>query len=185
MVSLFLGSVNWSGVPADEKVVRSTTQPVYLDKPAAMADDMPVQQEYDSDSDPALGMNTRQLASHWVEGEAGTPPYIHNEDLTASQASINRQVASSGTAASREEAGKVRPPLSYAVGIEPVSDLNGAKFGNEYFVREPRDIQETMDAQMTIPPDHQNNAQLSQQGKDNARDAATAGLYRAFWNGGK
>lgn len=189
MVSLFMGHVAWGGTPADEKVVRATQTPVDITKPAAVSDDMPVMQEYESDSDPNLGMVNRTLASSWHEGRRATPFQIPRVDaITESQAAINRQVSSSGTAARREASGVVAKNASYAVGIEPVQALNGGAFGNEYFVRDHRDIQETSDnTMMTVPPgyDHQNTGDITAAGKAQARESATAGLYNAFWNGGK
>lgn len=186
MVSLFMGQLDWQGAPPSEEVVRRTAVPYYADKPAAEMDDQPVQQEYESDSDPELGMNTRQLASAWHEGQRGTPFWIGRvDDVTASQARINDQVSSSGTAAQREASGIVAPNASYAIGIEPVADLNGAAFGNEYFVRDQREIQDGMGDMMTVPPgyDKQTMAEVNARGKEAARDAAQASLYSRFWSG--
>ena len=189
MTSLFYGFVNRAGVPADEKNVRNTATPVLIDKPAAMMEDQPVQQELETDPDPTLGLSPRQLASKWHEGHTGSPGWI---DIAKGQEGsferINQQVATSGTAAAREQSGVVNPNLSYAVGIEPVGDLSGAgHFGEMYFKTHDRDIQETTVAQMTTPPGYgQSNAAMAATGKDNARDASSSGaLYNSFWNGGK
>lgn len=186
-MNLIWGQVNWAGVPADEKTVRSTAEPYYQDKPAAMQDDQPQMQEYESDSDPRLGLATRQLASKWHEGQRGIPVSLDEvEGVTESATIINRQVSSAGTAARREAAGVVKPTMSYAVGIEPVADLAGGAFGNTYFVRDERVIQGTADNTMMLPsPDHQNTGDLSIAGARDARRAAMAGMYSAFWNGGR
>jgi hypothetical protein len=186
-MNLLWGQIGNYSPPQDEKVVRNTTAPYDLNKPAAMSDDMPTQGEYESDSDPNLGMATRQLASKWHEGEKDVPFQIPRVDsVTASQAAINSQVSSSGTAAQREAAGVVNRNLSYAVGIEPVQGLTGGAFGNEYFVRNERGVQATSDNTMMLPaPDNENSGDVSAAGKANARKAAMAGMYTAFWNGGQ
>jgi hypothetical protein len=187
-MNLLWGQISYGEPPADEKVVRQTQTPYDQNKPAAVMDDMPVQQEYESDSDPSLGLATRQLASAWHPGKTSPPEWIPQVDgVTESQAVINRQVSSSGTAAHREASGQVRPNMSYAVGIEPVADLNGAAFGNEYFVRHERDVQEGMGDQMTVPPgyDHQSQAAIAARGAKQSREAYQASLYTLYWNGGK
>lgn len=187
-MNLIWGQVSHGGPPADEKIVRQTQTPYDQNKPAAVMDDMPEQQEYESDSDPALGLTTRQLASAWHQGVRAVPGWIPQVDgVTASQSVINDQVSSSGTAARREASGEVAPNLSFAVGIEPVSDLNGARFGNEYFVRNERDIQEGMGREMTMPPgyDHQSQAAIAARGAKQSREAYQASLYSMYWNGGK
>jgi hypothetical protein len=156
-----------------------------------MQDDMPVQQELETDKDPQLGLASRQMASKWVEGVSLPPEWKGQaDDVSDSFNSVNRRQGTSGTAAAREAAGIVNPNLSYAVGIEPVGDLSddNHKFGNDYFVRETRDIQATSDNEMmTVPPGyyHMSQEAVIAAGKANARDAAAAGPYDLFWNGGK
>jgi hypothetical protein len=189
MPSLFMGFVNWGGVPSDEKDVRNTATPYAMDKPAAMMDDQPVMQEFESDPDPTLGLSPRQLASKWTEGVRGTPSWIPRvAAVTESTAMINGQVSTSGTAAQREEAGQTRKNLSYAIGIEPVRDLTeGGKLGNDYFVRNEREIQPTSDnSMMSVPPgfDYSAAGVAAARGKQAARDSAMANMYTQFWNGG-
>jgi len=191
MTSLMFGQLQTeTGVPADEKAVRNTATPVDDNQPPAMQDDMPEQQEFESDKDPNLGMAPRQLASKWYEGERATVHTgIYDEQKSANQR-IDDQVASSGTAAGRESAGYTHKNLSYAVGIEPVQDLADPnhKLGNTYFVRNDRPVQEGMTASMTVPPGMGNPGtieNLSQAGKDAARQAAQASPYDMFWNGGQ
>ena len=192
MTSIMFGQMQTElGVPADEKVVRNTATPVDMNAPAAEQDDMPEQQEIETDPNPDLGMSPRQLASHWVEGshvtvDAGGSYAAQN----ASNQQTAAQVASSGTAAQRELAGRTHRTLSYAVGIEPVQDLADPnhKMGNTYFVRNERDVQAGMGDFMTVPPGMGNpgvQENLSQAGKDAARQAGQSSVYDAFWNGGK
>jgi hypothetical protein len=189
MTSLFMGALVRTGVPADEAVVRNTATPVDHDAPAAMQDDMPMMGEVETDSNPNLGMESRQLASKWTEGRRDAPdwiPTVATQD--ESNQIVNRQVSTSGTAAAREAAGVTNKNLSYAVGIEPVGDLTeGGKMGNTYFVRHDRPIQDGMGNYMTPANggDRKTIGQVAQAGKQNARDAAEAAAYTAFWNGGE
>ena len=188
MTSLFMGGIIQDGVPADEEVVRSTATPYEHDAPAAMQQDMPEQQEVETDKNPDLGMVNRQLASMWHEGDRADSP----DDIVATQNSsnqmINAQVSTSGTAASRELEGQTHKNLSYAVGIEAVGDLADPnhKMGNTYFVRNERDVQATMRNEMTVPPgqDHAIEGDIASYGKSSARDAASSGQYNSWWNGG-
>lgn len=189
MTSLYFGLLR-DGVPAEEKVVRSTAEPYEHDAPAAMQDSRPDPQEIPTDTNPDLGMVNRQLASHWVASEKSVPAWIPESNAqTEHNAIVDRQVATSGTAAAREARGEWgHGTMAYADGIEPVGDLrDGGKMGNEYFVRTERDIQETSDdTMMSVPPgyDQSVKGRVSALGKDDARDSAVAGLYDAFWNGG-
>lgn len=188
MTSLFMGQLVGTGVPADEAVVRSTATPVEPDAPAAMQTDMPEPNEVETDHNPNLGMVNRTLASHWSEGHRGTPAWIPEVDaVSASFDVIDQQVGTSGTAAGREEAGLTNKNLSYAVGIEPVGDLvDGHKMGNQYFERNERPIQDTMDSMMTTPNglDRNTIGKVAQAGKLDARAAAIGAQYNMFWNGG-
>jgi hypothetical protein len=186
MTSLFLGNVVQTGVPADEKVVRSTAAPYYADKPAAMATSAPDMQELEIDSDPNLGLAHRQRGSMWVEGSR----VQHDADIVATQnvsnQMVNSQVSTSGTAASREAEGQTHKNASYAVGIEPVYDLADPnhKMGNTYFVRNERTVQEPAGNYMSVPPGMDTGAGaeagITAYGKTAARDAAQAGQYKLF-----
>lgn len=189
MTSLYFGVLR-EGVPADEKVVRSTATPYDKDAPAAVADSMPDRGESFNDTNPALGMVGRQLASMWVQGSKYVPFWKGQVDESFEHnAIVDRQVSTSGTAAQREAAGEFgHGSASYAVGIEPVSDLtDGGAFGNEYFKTNDRDIQETSDnTMMSVPPgyDQSVKGRVAAEGKVAARQSAMAGMYNSFWNGG-
>jgi hypothetical protein len=191
MTSIMFGQMQTElGVPADEKVVRSTTAPVDINAPAAEQDDMPEQQELETDPNPTLGLAPRQMASHWIEGSRATVHRGIYDDQKEANQRIDNQVASSGTAAGREMAGETHKNLSYAVGIEPVQDLADPnhKLGNTYFVRNDRPVQQGMGEYMSVPPGMGNPGtieNLSQAGKDAARQAAQSSPYDAFWNGGQ
>lgn len=192
MTSLFFGQLTTTGVPADEKIVRSTTDVVQVDAPPAMQTDMPTMQEVETDPNPLLGMVNRQMASKWVEGEQFVPQVQLDELARADDHNgvVDRQVSSSGTAAGREAAGQWgHGTASFAVGIEPVMDLRGGnvKFGNEYFTRVHRDIQAGAGSYMSPSAgsaDQNTKGSVAALGKDSARKAASAALYNTYWNGG-
>lgn len=189
MTSLYFGILG-GGVPADEKVVRNTAVPYDRDAPAAMMDDQPQQQEVDTDPNPMLGMVNRQKASKWFPS-IKVPPFwkASVDDQAQHNLIVDRQVSSSGTAAAREAAGEFgHGTAAYAVGIEPVGDLqDGHRMGNEYFKANEVGIQSTMGDMMTTPPgtDQSTKGAVAGMGKIYARQAATAGLYNAWWNEGK
>lgn len=187
MTSLFMGTVNTTGVPADEVVVRSTATPVDVNARPAVMDDMPEPQEVETDSNPNLGMVNRQLASHWVEGS--NADFTRDAEIVSAQNAsnqmVNKQVSTSGTAASRELAGQTHKNLSYAVGIEPVDGLiDGHAMGNTYFVRHERPVQETAGDYMTPNADMSARAGIAAYGNEAARNAAASGMYNLWWNGG-
>lgn len=191
MTSLFFGTLIGSGVPADEAVVRATAVPVDKDAPAAMQTDMPEMSEVETDKNPALGMVNRQLASKWIDRERGVPNWLGKvADGTNSNAIVNQQVSTSGFSASQEAAGNWgHGTMPAAIGIEPVGDLrDGGKMGNEYFIANDRDVQETADKTMMSPAinyDQGTTGRVAAAGKVNARKAAIAAQYDTFWNGGK
>jgi hypothetical protein len=189
MTSLFMGSVVTSGVPADEKVIRNTATPYVRDAPAAMQEDMPEAQELETDPNPDLGMAPRQMASKWVDGVSAVPQIDTVNGQNISNQMINQQVSTSGSAAAREASGQTHKNLSYAVGIEPVFDLGDPnhKFGNTYFVREERDIQEGAGDYMSAPPgyDHSLQGNISAAGKQRARQASQSSMYDSWWNEGR
>jgi hypothetical protein len=190
MTSLFFGTLIGSGVPADEKVVRSTATPVDKDAPAAMQNDMPEMSEVETDKNPALGMVNRQLASKWIDRERSTPAWMGIvASGTDANGIINEQVSTSGYSASQEAVGNWgHGTMPAAIGIEPVGDLrDGGKMGNEYFVANDRNVQDTSDNTMMTPVNTYDRATIGKvaaEGKVNARKAAIAAQYDAFWNGG-
>lgn len=187
MTSLLYGAVSTGGVPADEKIVRMTTAPVTPDAPPAMADTAPDHNEVETDPNPLLGLATRQVASTWHEGKQFTPSWIPAVDSADNHnAIIDRQVSSSGTAASREASGTFgHGTLSYAEGIEAVGDLrDGGKFGNEYFKTHERPVQDTAGDYMSRPPgtDTDTVNRVAAAGKSAAR-TSTAAAYQTMWEG--
>lgn len=187
MTSLLYGSVSNAGVPADENIVRMTTAPVTPDAPAAMADTAPDHNEVETDTNPLLGMATRQVASTWHEGQQYSPSWAGAVDAADNHnAIVDRRISSSGTAAAREAAGVFgHGTLKYAEGIETPTDMrDGGKFGNEYFKTADRDVQATSGDYMSTPPgsDQNGSSKVAATGKDAARNA-TASAYRDMWAG--
>lgn len=177
------------GVPADENVVRRTTFDVTPDAPPAEMQGAPEPQEVETDPNPNLGLVNRQVASDWHESEQYTPGWIPNVDNNHNHNDIvDKQVSTSGTAASREAAGQFgHGTLAHAVGIEPVGDLvsTNAQMGNTYFLRDDRDINGTGAYAMSVPPglDRDTVGAVAGEGKDDARDATQASQYAAWYAG--
>lgn len=184
MPSLYYGLVSETGVPQDEKTVRSTATPVDHNAPPAMQTDMPEMGELETDPNPDLGLASRQMASNWREGARGVAGTVMDKVTggTANNAIVNEQVSSSGFSANQEASGVSNKNLSYAIGIEPVGDLRpGGKMGNEYFVRDAREAQAGMGDYMTPPPgyDVSTRALVDQAGKERANQASNP--YTVFW----
>ena len=145
MSVLWFGDLD--GVPLDEAKVRATTAPVEQDAPAAEQDHSPEFNEVTTDPNPNLGgLSSRQLASDWHESKQDAP--IMPELATADHnVIVNRQVATSGTAAAREMSGQnQRGTVPYAIGIEPVI-RDGSVFGADYFAVEKRGANEDPEQQ--------------------------------------
>jgi hypothetical protein len=190
MPNLMFGYMGSTGIPADEKVVRSTATPVDKTAPPAVESNVPDFNEVaETDPNPNLGMVSRTVASHWVEGEQSAPFWGAEVDQQWQHNTlVDRQVSSSGTAASREASGQFgHGTMSYAVGIEPTSDLReGGRFGNEYFAADKQPIQETAGDYMSVPPgyDQMATAKAAATGKTQARKAGNS-AYDTWWNGGQ
>lgn len=181
-----------AGVQADEAVVRHNSTPVSNDTPPAEAQGAPEWNEREFDSNPLLGLDTRQVASDWHESEQSVPHWQSRVDSNSGHAEvINRQVSSSGTAAQREASGQHGPgSMAYAVGIEPTI-RDGAAFGNDYFVTAPSEgANPTTDFERGVQPARDQSREdigaAAYYGAQGSRDAAAAGLYSAWYsaNGG-
>lgn len=188
MASLMMASLNRTGVPADESVVRNTATPVDINAPAAEQESAPDRNEFESDPNPNLGMVPRQLASHVIPTEKYSPFWSGEVDDSHNYNDIvNRQVSSSGTAAAREASGQFgHGTMQVMEGIEPVADLiDGGSYGNTYFVANDPKIQSSSGSYMTTPPgqDYTIPGLVAGVGKTNARDAAEASMYNVWYNG--
>lgn len=183
-MSTLLWGHNRDLVPTDENKVRSTTDPVEPDAPAAEAVGAPEFNEVETDTNPHLGLVNRQVASDWHPVEKYTPGWANTANPTGSFALINDQVDSSGTAAAREMRGEQgHGTMAYAIGIEPVV-RDGGQYGADYFAVDPRLIQETGGAYMTPAPgqDHDSVSAAANRAVQNAKDAGAAGQYAAWYS---
>lgn len=185
MPSLFFGLIKRDGVPADENVVRRNTTPVEIAAPPAEMDSAPDFNEVSTDTNPQLGLEPRQLASHVHPSEQYAPFWAQQVNGQSEHNEIvDRQVSTSGTAAAREASGQFgHGTLMVTEGIEPVQDLrDGGKFGNEYFTRHDRDVQEGAGNYMTTPPGQDQNtmAKVAATGKSAAARARDNSAYAAF-----
>lgn len=189
MSSLFMGAIASSAPPPSEEVVRNTATPVIPDQAPAEASHAPDINEVMTDSNPNLGMVNRTLASAWHQPQKYAPSWAPDVDaVTESQAIINNQVSSSGTAAARELAGQFgHGTIAFAEGIEPVQGLtDGGQFGEHYFAVDHLTANEGSGNYMSQPPgldDHATVSRTAAAGKTAARAAQTASMYSAFLNG--
>lgn len=186
MPSLFYGMLANGHVPADENAVRRNTAPVDNNAAPAEMTHAPDFNEVTTDSNPVIGLDTRQLASHVIPTEKYTPFWIGNvTNANAHNDIVDRQVSSSGTAAAREAGGIFgHGTLMVTEGIEPVQDLrDGGKFGNEYFTRHERDVQEGMGNYMSQPPgmDARTIDKVQATGKTAAQKAREAAAINTFF----
>lgn len=185
MWGMLYGEVSDTGsVPVDQEAVRSTTQAVDPDRPAAMMD-APEWNEFQTDPDPALGLGPRSLASEWHGREKFVPQNLDEPSAVAegfARQSVDQ--SSKGTAAARERAGQTGPgTVPYAVGIEPYIRDGGA-FGNDYFARQERSPQEGTGAGegqgvAAYAPDRSELVGVMTYGRQNAQDAA-ASAYQSL-----
>lgn len=190
-MNLFMGAVNYGGVPADEQVVRSTATPVVPDAPAAMAQHAPDRNQVETDPNPLLGMSGRQLASTWHQPEKYAPAWASEvDDAHLHNDIVNRQVSSSGTAAQRELAGQFgHGTAAYAEGIEPVADLiDGGSMTNNYFAADPHHANPNSEpsARGVQPANGLDRAAVSnasKAGQAASRKAAEQSAYAAFMKG--
>jgi hypothetical protein len=182
MSTLFWGQ-NRDAIPADENVVRRTTDPVRTDAPAAEMEGRPEYNETETDANPDLGMVNRQVASDWNATTKYSPSWAGTANPTESFAYVNSRIDSVGTAAEREMRGEQgHGTMAFAVGVEPVI-REGGQFGADYFAVDPRLIQEAAGDYM-IPDasqDHDSVSATAGQAVRNAKDAGAAGQYAAWY----
>ena len=173
-------------VPAEQNAVRRNTAPVDNFTPAAVQEYAPEIDDVKTDGNPQLGLTSTTLASYWHEPEQYAPFWQDQVDQQDEHnAIIDKQVSTSGTAAAREAAGQFgHGTMGYAIGIEPVQDLSPAGgLGNDYFVRNDRDIQEVAGNYMSVPPgyDQDTTGGVAAAGREDARKASDA-AFQAFYS---
>ena len=182
MSTLFIGQYR-DTVPTDENMVRSTTEYVEPNAPAAEMQGPPEFNEVETDPNPNLGMVTRTVASDWHATEKYAPGWAETANPTSSFGYVNEKVDKDGTAATREMAGEFgHGTMAFAIGIEPVIREAG-QYGADYFAVDPRLIQDTAGDYMMpdASADHDAVSATAGQAVRNAREAGAAGQYASWY----
>lgn len=177
----FLGATQ--SVPQSENEVRSTVEPVRSDGPAEAHTDPDFGQVQTDNSGELVGLSPRQLAGDTHDSVKYRPWWANGASVLYNFL-IDRQVASSGTAAAREEAGEQgHGTMQYQVSVEPEL-RDGMRFGNDYFVVNDRDIQNGMGSYMSpITSDKWPQAVAQSRATSDARAANQSTIFDAFLNG--
>lgn len=172
-------------VQQDESDVRSTVEPIRTDPANAEQDAPPDWNENAVDntdeSGQLVGLSPRVAGSFTEPSKPNTDPARLALAVSPHNDLIDRQVATSGTAAGREEAGEAgHGTMMYEVGIQPLNPAE--KYGNDTFVASPLTANEGSGNYMT-PPEQDN--WLSKVAQENAnrksREAAQGSAYRQFF----
>lgn len=178
----FLGAAH--SVPQTENEVRSTVEPIRTDGDNAEAHRDPDWNEFSSDNSGELvGLTPRVKGAEttdsekYTRGDLGLAAQNHN-------ALIDNQVASSGTAARREEAGLWgHGTMQYAESLDPVIRPGGA-YGNDFFnVMKPPTQDGAGDFMTVTDTDAWNNAVAQTSANAASRRAYQSSVYSAFLNG--
>ena len=176
-MSTLLYAQNRTPAPADEALVRSTTDVV-------QHDEAPATQEHPTDfnetfTDPVTdgGLTSRQLSSHVVPSAR----FVPNVDASAQDdhnGIINRQVSSSGTAAAKEATGQWgHGTLQIVEGIEPTIRDGGA-LGAHYFRTHERPLAGSGSYMTPAQASDPATTASAQQGAEtNARAAVAQSMY--------
>lgn len=178
----FLGASE--SVPQDEDEARSTVEPIRHSADTAEATGAPDFNEIDTDeSGELVGLSPRVVAPDTHESEKYVPFWTALASQTHNVL-VDKQVASSGTAAQREESGQQgHGSVHYAEGIEP-EIREGAAFGNDYFQSHDTDVQAGAGAYMTpYEAETFHNALAQRVAQDRSRAAYQSSLYAAFLGG--
>ena len=190
MPSIMFGQLQDAEIPIDENAVRSTATPANEGAPPAETPNTPEFNEFDTYSEESVGMSTRNVTGEYFPIEKSSPSWADDVDQAhLANDLIDRQVSSSGTAASRERAGEFgHGTMAVSKAIEPVIREGGA-MGNDYFAANDPDIQSSATPETGIQPDLQgygpgreNVGGTAAYGKTAARDAAAAASYSAFYS---
>lgn len=172
-------------VPQTEDEVRSTVEPVRTDPVDAEAQDAPVWNEFESDNSGQLvGLSPRVKGADTTDTEKYVPFYA---DGASAQHNIliDAQVASSGTAARREMAGRQgHGTMQYADSIDPQIN-EGTAFGNDFFMLSKNTIQDGAGPYMTPTSGDDWNQSVAQAvSTQRSRQAFMSTQYASFLAGG-
>ncbi len=163
-----------------EMEVRTTLEPLREDTSSSEQHDAPEFNEVETDDSGELtGLAPRVAGSDTTPVEK-FPAWWAEAASVNHNALVDNQVASSGVTAKREAtANQGHGRMQYAIGIEP-EIRDGAQFGNDYFVRDARDIQEGAGEYMAPTPDHWANIVAARNAQRQSRNAALSSEIRAL-----
>lgn len=169
------------GVSQTKDEVRNTTETVRQDGPAEQKD-APDWNELETDQTGQVTGPTpsRVLASH-TEDKVQSAPFWAGLATAEHNEIIDKQVATSGTAAAREMAGAFgHGTMQYAEGIEPVI-RDGAAFGADYFTAHDMGANQSSGEYMTpVSNDHFAQSLAAYTAERNSREAYQSTLYDGF-----
>lgn len=168
----------------NEGASRVTDEPVRSEDSATEPIAPPDWNERESDdSGELMGLSRRTKGAYNVPSKQYVPTNLVTAD-EPHNIIIDRQVASSGTAAKREAAGiQGHGTMQYDESIEPVI-REGARFGNTYFERPGSPIQSGVTQSMNpTQTDNWANSVLAARAAQNSRDAAQSSLYASLFTG--
>jgi len=183
-VTLAGGSIQSEAPAQTEEQVRSTLDPIRDDAETSEMQTAPDYNEFRSDESGELtGLARRLVGSDTHPREKYVPWW--RRFAVGRGGNLNSitddQVATSGTAARREERGEQgHGTMQYAIGIEP-EIRDGARYGNDYFVVHPKTIQEGAGAYMQ--PDETQNQWAIQVAAARSADASRAAYRASLYSG--
>ena len=180
MSTLLWSSPDRDPVPTDVAEVRSTITVVNEDAPPAVEEAPPEWNDADTDPDTDGGLTPHQLASYIKPGERYIGAHMATADTEHNEI-VNRQIASSGTAAQREATGQWgHGTMPVIEGIEPTI-VDGHAFGETYFAANQPEQVSTSGVSASAPADPATSAAAQAAAEANARAAVQASQYAAFY----
>lgn len=168
----------------EEDQARPGPEYVNHDAPPAEATGEPEWNTTEVDVSPELrGLTQRQVSGDVTDSQQFRPWWARFAD-EMHDVIVNRQVASSGTAAARESAGiQGHGTMEYTNSIAPVI-RPGISFGNDYFTALPKPVQEGMGEDMLpVSNDSWMRAVAQSRGIEGQRRAERSTLYANFFRG--
>lgn len=178
----FLGAA--TSIPQSENEVRSTIEPLRSDGDNAESQRDPDWNEFQSDNSGELvGLSPRVKGAETTDIVKAVPTNLNLATVNYN-AVIDNQVASSGTAAKREERGEQgHGTMQYAESLDPVL-RPGATLGNEYFdIVKPPTQDGAGDFMNVTDTDAWNSAVAGSRAQASSRQAWQSTQYSAFLNG--
>lgn len=166
-----------------EAMTRITDEAVRSDDGGAQMDHDPDWNERSSDDSVELTGPARRDIAGAYHPSRRTAPALYGNSQHDYNAPINAQVASSGSAARREEAGQAGAgSMPWEVSIEPLNPAE--EFGQRVFVRQGDEINGLSRAMMTpTDVDHWDSAVSQSRATEASREAIASSLYDAAFGG--